>query len=138
MSLPFVNLVLQQERGDCGIAAFAMLTGQKYADVLCAAVSTKYPKPHNSGMLSRQLHALARKFGLVLELRRAWNMDEDAGLLSVERTTPKPDKFLQHMVLLKWGLVFDTDGTVWEPDVYLAQHGYRSLSLLVVVAADDV
>ncbi len=130
---PFVNITLQQSRGDCGIAAFAMLTGQSYGDVLAAAVSAKHPRPHQSGMLTRQLVALGRKFGLVLRLQRSWNEDEDCGLLTVECVPPQPDRFIQHLVLLKWGLIFDTDSTVWLPDVYYAQHGYVPKSLLTIV-----
>lgn len=131
--LPFVNLVLQQCKDDCGIAAFAMLTGQNYTDVLAAAVTTKHPRPHLGGMMTRQLVALARKSGMVLQLRRSWNEDEDTGLLTVERMQPKADEHIQHLVLLKWGLVFDTDGTVWEPATYYAQHGFKPVSLLMVI-----
>lgn len=130
---PFVNMVLQQTKSDCGLAAFAMLTGMNYPDVLAAAVTKHRAKPHVGGISLGELTALGAKLGFVLQLRVHFNVDEDCGLLTVERLKRKRTEHLQHMVLLKWGLVFDTDGMCWEPDVYLSQHGFKAMSLLTIV-----
>ncbi len=129
--LPFVNLVLQHRQGDCGIAALAMLLGQTYEDVLAASITRKHPQPHVGGMYTRELQTVAKRLGTTLLLRRSWDLEEDCGLLTVELLKPKPGEFPQHLVLLKFGLVFDTDGIVWTPDVYFAQHNFRPISLLV-------
>lgn len=135
---PFVNVTLQQTHADCGIAAFAMLAGVSYVDALTAAVTPSRLKPHVGGMQTRQVVAMAKRLGHKLVLRRQFDLENDTGLLSVERLEPVPDTWMQHMVLLKWGLIFDTDGTVWETDVYFAQHKFRPLSLLVVMGNEDV
>lgn len=130
MSLPFVELVLQRSKGDCGVAALAMLLGRTYEDVLSAAVTKRNAKPHVGGMFTRQLQRIARRLDARLLLRRAWDLEVSCGLLTVERTEKLPDEFQQHLVLLKFGLVFDTDGSVWEPETYFAQHGFKPVSLL--------
>lgn len=131
MSFPFVQVVPQQEHADCGIAALAMLLNKRYLDVYSAAVTKRFPKPHDSGMYTRQLQQLARRFGVSLVLRRSWDLENDCGLLTVERTEKKPDEFVQHLVLLKFGLIFDTDLTVWEPESYFDMQGFRPVSILV-------
>lgn len=131
MSLPFVELVIQHSAGDCGLATLAMYLGKPYEDVLLAAVSKKAPNPHIGGMMTRQIVRAAKRLGTRFILRRSWDIENDCGLLTVEKLERKPDEFAQHLVLLKWGLIFDTDGTVWEPDLYMTQHGFRPVSLLV-------
>lgn len=131
MSLPFVELVPQQERADCGIAALAMLLGKRYLDVYAAAVTKAYPHPHTTGMYTRQLQQVAARFGVTLALRRTWDLENDCGLLTVEKIDRQPDEYAQHLVLLKFGLVFDTDMTVWEPADYFEMQGFRPVSILV-------
>jgi hypothetical protein len=133
VSLPFVNLQLQRGRGDCGIAALAMLLGQSYENVFAAAVTRKYRKPHEVGMYSKQIVQAARRLGTRLVLRRTWDLETSCGLLTVERLNKAVDEFSQHLVLLKFGLVFDTDGTVWEPELYFEQHGFRPVSIFMEV-----
>jgi hypothetical protein len=128
---PFVTITLQQAKADCGVASFAMLTGVSYLDAFAAAGD----RVHKTGMKTRQIVTMARRLGYVLKLQRAFDVDSDVGLLTVERVTKKATEWDQHMVLLKWGLIFDTDGSVWEPDVYFAQHGFRPLSLLVLISS---
>lgn len=124
-------MVLQQGKADCGIAALAMFVGKSYADVFAAAVTRRFPKPHVSGMYTRQIIELAWRLGVALVLRRAWDLENDCGLLTVEKLNPTEDDFKQHLVLLKFGLVFDTDGTVWAPEDYFELQGFRPVSILV-------
>jgi len=133
MALPFVTLVLQRQSGDCGLAALAMLLGCSYEDVLAAAVTRRRPKPHVGGMYTREVTYLARKLGTPLVFKRTWDFESDCGLLTVEKIkVATTDEYRQHLVLLKFGLLFDTDGTVWEPETYFAQHDFRPVSLLVI------
>ena len=130
MGLPMA-VVLQQGKADCGIACLAMLLGKTYLEVYAASISKKYRDPQVQGMDVARLKRTARRLGTKLALRRAWDAETDAGLLTVEKLAPKVDDFLQHLVVLKWGLIFDTDGTVWEPDDYYATLKYRPVSLIV-------
>jgi hypothetical protein len=131
MSLPFVNLVIQRGKADCGIASLAMLLGLQYEDVFAVAITKKYPSPHHRGMYSRQIIATAKRLGTTLTLRRTWDLESSCGLLTVEKTDKQPDEFAQHLVLLKFGLIFDTDGIVWECDDYFRQLGFRPVSIFV-------
>lgn len=131
MSLPYVALVLQRDKGDCGIAALAMLLGRSYEDVFAASISKKFRTPHTAGMYTRQLKATARKLGSKLLFKRAFDLESSCGLLTVEKIDKQPDEFAQHLVLLKYGLIFDTDGTVHEPDFYFDQQKFRAVSILI-------
>lgn len=104
-----------------------MLLGVPYEDVLGAAVKTTGgSRVHHAGMQTRDMKRTAKKLGVTLTLHRSIDLENDEGVLSVARA--KDDA---HAVLLKAGLIFDGDGTVWLPDVFLAATGYRPLSLLV-------
>jgi peptidase C39-like protein len=131
MSLPFVELILQRGKGDCGIAALAMLLGRSYEDVFAVAITKSLRNPHQTGMYTRQLQAAAKRLGSKLRLKRTWDIESSVGLLTVEKVNRQADDFAQHLVLLKFGLIFDTDGTIWEPADYMEQQGFRPVSILV-------
>ena len=131
MLLPFIELIPQRDKGDCGIAALAMFLGKSYEDVFAKAITKCHPKPHVTGMYTRQLKDVAKRLGVTLSLKRSWDLETDCGLLSVEKIDKKDDEFPQHILLLRFGLLFDTDTTVWEPDAYFAVNSYRPISLLV-------
>jgi hypothetical protein len=124
--IPVVKLQVQRAPGDCGICALSMLLGVPYEDVLGAAVKTTGgSRVHHNGMQTRDMRRAAKKLGIHLTLRRAVDLEQDEGVLSLEAGEHC------HAVLLKAGLIFDGDGTVWEPETYLLSTGYRVLSLLV-------
>lgn len=126
--IPVVKLQVQRAPGDCAICALSMLLGVPYEDVLGAAVKTTGgSRVHHAGMLTRDMKRTAKKLGIALALRRSVDLDNDEGVLSLEAEEHC------HAVLLKAGLIFDGDGTVWEPDAYFATTGYRVLSLLTLV-----
>lgn len=129
--LPFVDMEVTRNVGDCGVVAIAMFLGQKYNEVLCACVTPTHKRPHHAGLLTREIVACCKRFGVALRLLRTWEMEEACGLLTVERIHPEPGGFVQHLVLLKWGLIFDSDGQVWEPDTYFVQHDFKPMTLLV-------
>jgi hypothetical protein len=124
--IPVVKLQVQRAPGDCAICALSMLLGVPYEDVLAVAVKTTGgARVHHAGMLTRDIKQTAKKLGFALSLHRAFDLEHDEGVLSMVGSEHC------HAVLLKAGLVFDGDGTVWEPETYLAAMGYRPLSLLV-------
>lgn len=123
---PVVQIQVQRAPGDCAVTALSMYLGVPYEDVLGAAVSTtKRSRIHHVGMFTREMKRTAAKLGIPLTLRRGFDLDVDEGVLAVK------NGHLEHAVLLKAGLIFDGDGTVWEPDTYLAHYHYRPVSLLV-------
>jgi len=129
--LPFVDMQVTRGRGDCGVCVLAMLLGREYNDVLVALVTKDHKRPHHDGLMTRQIITGAKKLGVALRLLRTWDMEEAIGLLTVEKLHKKPEDFAQHLVLLKWGLIFDYDGQVWEPETYFVQHDFKPLTLLV-------
>lgn len=123
---PVVQIQVQRAPGDCAVCALAMLLGRSYEDVLGAAVkSTSSARVHHNGMFTRQMKATAKRLGIVLTLRRGFDLEQDEGVLALARDGE------QHAVLLKAGLIFDGDGTVWEPETFCAHYLYRPVSLLV-------
>ena len=105
-----------------------MYLGVPYEDVLGAAVTiTRRSRVHHSGMFTREMKRVAAKLGIALTLHRRVDIEVDEGILSVA----SPNRQEQHTVLLKAGLIFDGDGTVWEPHVFLAHYHYAPISLLV-------
>ena len=123
---PVVQVQVQRAPGDCAITALSMYLGVPYEDVLGAAVSTtQRSRIHHVGMFTREMKRAAAKLGIALTLRRGIDLETDEGVLAVA------DREKQHAVLLKAGLIFDGDGTVWEPETFLAHYHYRPISLLV-------
>lgn len=123
---PVVQIQVQRAPGDCAITALSMYLGASYEDVLCAAVrTTKSSRIHHRGMFTREMKRTAQKLGVTLTLRRGFDLETDEGVLAVVSGNE------QHAVLLKAGLIFDGDGLVWEPSVFLAHYHYRPMSLLV-------
>lgn len=112
---------------DCAVATMAMLLNRSYEEVLVAFA-------HNviaQGASIRQIQLAARKIGVKLSWRRGpIDMETDTGILVVSGEKWKAD----HLVILKEGLVIDTDATIWEPDVFMAAYTARPLSILTTEA----
>jgi hypothetical protein len=113
--------------GDCAIVALAIYLQVGYEDVLSEAVRvTGAERPHNRGLHTREIRAIAKRLGTTLRLRRGFDLDEDEGIAGFLHEA-KP----AHVAYVKRGLVWETDGTVWESDTYVTDTGYRPVSLLV-------
>ena len=125
-----VHIVCQRGDGDCAIAAIAMYLGVSYEDVLAAAV-TRGKKPdhtiHRRGFYTPAIIQTAKRLGVKLKHTRHVDLEASNGILGlVSQKRGEPD----HVVLLREGLLFDTDGSVWEPDVYFAHHHYQPTDLI--------
>lgn len=121
----------QVSRGDadCALVALSIYLQKPYEDVLgVAARITRSETPHNRGLYTREIKRIASRLGTQLRLRRAFDPDEDEGIAGFVRGPKEPG----HVAYIKRGLVWDTDGTIWEMDAYLAATGYRPVSLLVL------
>lgn len=126
---PFLKVVQQLSKADCGIATLAMYLGKTYLDVFTKAIQLG-ANPAAGGMSTEAVLVTAQAFGVNFALKRVWDYETSFGILAVERVRLSKAHFLQHLVLLKWGLVFDTDATVWEPDEYMRIEKFRPLSIL--------
>lgn len=126
MDAPILRVVTQRHSHDCGVAVLAMLFGVTYEDALIA-LSWEIPTVLTSGVYTKHLKQAAKNLGSTLKVRRRFEMDEGTGILCVSSQKWKTD----HLVLLKDGLLFDTDGTVWDVDVYMKAHHAKTGALLV-------
>ena len=124
MHQPVISIVPQRHKRDCAICCLAMLAGVSYEEALLAC-----GRVFDVGMTTRQIMRAGAKLGLVLTVKRAIDLENDTGLLAVRSGKWPQD----HLVVLKDGLVFDPDATVWDADVFLSAYDAKALSLLTVV-----
>jgi len=112
---------------DCGVACLAMICGVSYEAALIA-VAKIVPDICTDGIYAnRQLKAAAKDLGFKLRVTRRIDWEQDTGILNVVLETREHD----HLVVLREGLVIETDGTLWEPDVFLRHNNGRPGTLLV-------
>lgn len=121
---PVLRVITQRGDNDCAIVVLAMYLGCTYEDVLGVAAQLD-SKIHKRGMWIRQMEAVAYALNIPLKRTRRWDIDTSSGILALNRTGN-----LAHVVVLRAGLIFDTDGTVWEPDVFFAVSKYKPTILL--------
>lgn len=126
---PIVQIQVSRALGDCAVVALSMYLGRPYEDVFAAAASiTKNILFHKTGMFWTQIHQTAALFGTVLHTRKitkAHDLENMCGLLGLTATSKRE----QHVVFVKAGLVFDSDGTVWEIETFLKHTKHRPLCL---------
>ena len=103
-----IKIVHQREHSDCGLACISMYLGSSYEDVL-RVVSTLDRHKGKRGLWSNTIKRVAASLGHTLKVRRRIEWDDDYGILRL------PD----HAVILRNGLIIETNGTVWEADTYL-------------------
>jgi trans-2-enoyl-CoA reductase len=120
----------QVSRGDadCALVALSIYLQRSYEDVFGVAVAVaRTTAPHRQrGLFIREIKQIAKLFGQRLHERKTFDLDEDEGILRLDT----PDSDAEHAAFIKHGLVWDTDGTVWEMDTYLEATKYRPVSLL--------
>jgi ABC-type bacteriocin/lantibiotic exporter with double-glycine peptidase domain len=119
----FLQVVPQRHSSDCAIACLAMLVNVTYEAALLA-----FNSECKNGAQVRAIKAAARRLGFKLRWSRKFDMDTDTGILSVRSARWASD----HVVVLKEGLIVDTDASLWEVDCYLAAYEATAMSLLTL------
>lgn len=127
MDAPILRIVAQRHPNDCSIACLAMLCGVSYENALVAMASDE-PNVCVRGAKARDIRRAAKRLGFALRSRRRFDLESDTGILNVS----SPEQPNDHLVVLKDGLIFDTDLTVWDADVYLSANRARAGSLYTV------
>lgn len=94
-----------------------MLLGITYEESLLL-IGIHRPDVLATGVWINHITRAAKSAGTPLRRRRKCNLETDTGILSCSAPTWKHD----HLVIVKEGMVIDTDGTIWEADVYLSAH----------------
>lgn len=132
MDAPIIKVVTQRHVADCGVACLAMLLGVSYENAL-VAVAQVAPDVCVSGLWMKHLQAAAKLLGCRLVRKRHFELDSDTGLLSFSSKRWK----LDHLAVLREGLVIETDGTIYDADVYLAVHKAKTGTLLIAEVIHD-
>ncbi len=102
-----------------------MLLGVSYEKALLAL---RQERVLTHGVMVRHVLLAAKRLGKPLTFRRKFDLESDTGILGI-RSLAWP---MEHLVVLKDGLIFDTDATVWEADVYISAYSAKAISLLTL------
>ena len=123
-----VRYQVSRGEADCALVALSIYLQVDYEDVLGAAVAiTRSDTPHKRGLYTGEIKRIAKRLGHRLILRRAFDVDDDEGIFGFLHR----ERNAGHVAYGKRGLLWDTDGTVWETETYLEATGYTPVSLLV-------
>ncbi len=122
---PFLQVVPQRHKTDCSVACLAMLLGVSYEEALLAL---HVPRVVTHGVMVRHVIAAAKRLGKPLRFQRKFDLETDTGILGI-RSVVWP---MEHLVVLKDGLIVDTDATIWEADVFLSAYKAKAISLLTL------
>ena len=117
--LPSAATRLHPKRGshDCAVAAIASLIRRDYEEVLMAAARVA-PQFWSEGLTAAQHVSICRRLGVKTTWLRAFDLEEDRGVLWVEYH----DTAAKHSIYLDAGKVYDSDHnpvTMWDVDDYL-------------------
>jgi hypothetical protein len=121
---PVVQMVEQRHDTDCGVAVLAMMLTVSYEEALMA-IGPEKPTVLIKGVWMPELTRAAQALGTTLRHRDSWDYANDDGIVRVSNKT------WAHVVLLRGGLFWNTDRTVWRPDDYLKAKRVKARSILV-------
>lgn len=101
-------VIRPEEGADCAIICLAFYLGEPYDDVLrvVSVVDTKHKGKR--GLTTRQIKKVAEAMGHPLRTKRHINFDDDYGIIM----------FQDHVVVLRNGLIFETNGMVYDYQDY--------------------
>lgn len=103
-----------------------MLCGVSYENALVAVAQVR-PNVCVAGMFVSHMKAAARFLGYRLRGRGAFDIESATGILNLSSKAWR----LDHVVVLREGLVIETDGTIYDADVYLAVTKAKPGTLLI-------
>ncbi len=111
---PIIQVITQRSKSDCGVSCLAMVLGVSYEDAL-VAVAAEAPRVMTCGVWLTELERAAVRLGRSFRRRRKFDMEDASGILNV-LSDAWPHN---HLVVLLAGMIFDTDGTIWEAQDFL-------------------
>lgn len=120
-----VKVVPQKQDMDCGVACLAMLLDLSYEDVYVEVAKVDRWRSKR-GLYITQIKKVASALGKELSYKRKYDLEDVVGILSVDF------KDSSHVVILYYGVIVETDGTVWLHDDYLLVNEAKPCSLLVL------
>lgn len=126
VDLPILRITMQRTKSDCAVAVLAMLLGFVYEEVLIVT-SRVHPTILTEGMTTRQIRTIARRLGYSCTRKRDIDLLADTGALTI---ASKQFTF-DHLVVLREGLIVETDGTLWDTDIFMKAYEAVPTHLLV-------
>lgn len=122
---PLFRVCLQRHDADCAVVSLAHALSLPYEAVLIVA-SRIAPKVLTRGLYSVEIVLIAENFGRELVKKKGKvDLDTDTGVLIIQFTNKS-----EHAAYLTNGLVFETNGDVWEAEQYLKRYNAKVLHLL--------
>jgi hypothetical protein len=125
MGVPVMRIEPRRQSDDCATWALATYTGVPYDKVWQTVQKVDRSKGKN-GLHTRTIQRVGAALGKTLRLIRKPDIQDSYGMLEVE------NKKTGHIVVLRNGLIFDTDNTNWEVDAWLMHYGYVVTGLLTM------
>jgi len=120
---PYLSVIPQRSTNDCCVVCVAMLLGVTYEAALLA-----FGAEPLQGSRTREVRAAGKRLGVTLRWSRKFDLETDTGMLAM-----RSDKWhMDHVAVLREGLIIDTDASIWEVDTYLATHDATPMSLMTV------
>jgi hypothetical protein len=111
------------EDHSCATWSLAFYLGIPLADVIRAVTLIDSRDMGRHGLSIRTIQRVAKSLGSTLRLKRSPDLDEIYGILVLS----------QHVAVVRNGLTFETDGTVWDVEHYLLEMGEVPEGVLVAV-----
>lgn len=119
-SAPVNRIESRRQSSDCGVWALATYLGIPYEQVFSKTVRLDKRKGED-GLTVATMQRIAKSLGHPLDFRRrVEDLHDEYGIMLVE----------DHVVVLRNGLVFDTDATVWDVDSWLHVKEYTCCGVL--------
>lgn len=123
-----VHVIPQREDRDCAVAVLAMLTGVSYEDAL-RVVCEIDDEGASDGLYLTQLMEASSSLGVPLRRKRRFKLDTASGVLYL---VSKREDWIRHVVLMRRGVVIDTNARIWlDPMQYCRHYRYTPRALLV-------
>lgn len=123
---PVIRIEKCRETSDCAVVAISMYLGESYEDVL-RAVTVTDRRQGREGLWLRTIQRIAVQLGHKIKVKRSIDWDESYGILRLP----------EHAVVLRNGLIFDGDGTVWDAEAYLSHNHLNPDDCVLLVAEES-
>lgn len=117
-------VVRPEEGADCAIICLSLYLGVPYDDVLREVALVDKRNKGRAGMWTRQIKQVGRALGTRLVIKKHIDWEDDYGIVLLA----------DHVVMLRNGLVFDTNGHICDAADYHAMNPKERFEGILVAA----
>lgn len=131
-----IEVVVQKDIADCGVAALAMLTGKSYGEVMAVVPARTRGDLSKKGISVAQLRKYAKALGCPLRYVKDGDLSNVVGILDLQRYAEEgnPRKGYEgHLAIVAKGVVINpNDGGIWtDIDAFFKTRRWAPLGVLV-------